>query len=185
MPKIQEHEELWEAYWKDPSEHNLNELVRAYMNLVYHVYKRKFSDFPQDKPDYISHGSIGLVKAIQGFNQVEYCDFLIWGFRCIYRAMMNVYRHKNRKRQIRFKQRNLSRRVAPSTTPSEAPEILKKLFKGYERYYDAFLAKYGEGKKFSDVWQTTGHSSYKGFCNAGLPKIMAVLKSRLTDDYRV
>lgn len=78
---------LWEAYWRDRSDHNRNRLVVTYAPLVRHVAERIHKGLPCDVEldDLCSAGVFGLVEAIKCYDASRrvkfehYCGIRIRG----------------------------------------------------------------------------------------------------------
>lgn len=60
-----------------------NKLVEENINLVYYVVNRYFNNYG-DKEEFISEGSIGLIRAAEKYDKTKKIKFSTFACRCIY-----------------------------------------------------------------------------------------------------
>lgn len=79
-----------------------DKLIRHNLRLVAHIVKKYYAS-STDQEDLISIGTIGLIKAVNSFDNTKGARFATYAARCIENAILS----KRKKRRLRWKTMNL------------------------------------------------------------------------------
>ena len=79
-----------------------DKLIRHNLRLVAHIVKKYYAS-STDQEDLISIGTIGLIKAVNSFDNTKGARFATYAARCIENAILS----QRNKRQLRWKTMNL------------------------------------------------------------------------------
>ncbi|MCI6596688.1 MAG: sigma-70 family RNA polymerase sigma factor [Ruthenibacterium lactatiformans] len=79
-----------------------DKLIRHNLRLVAHIVKKYYAS-STDQEDLLSIGTIGLIKAVNSFDNTKGARFATYAARCIENAILS----KRKKRRLRWKTMNL------------------------------------------------------------------------------
>lgn len=91
-PLKPEEEELYLNLLKDGDEEARNVLVERNLRLVAHIVKKYSTTYGKDTDDLISIGTIGLIKAINSFDNTKGIRLATYAARCIQNEILMVMR---------------------------------------------------------------------------------------------
>lgn len=70
------------------------------VNLVFYIYNSKFNNSKYIKEDLIQEGMVGLLKAINGFDENRKIKFTTYAYKIIYNTMLNYIIRKEQKHNL-------------------------------------------------------------------------------------
>jgi len=89
-----EERELFECYREDPSEENINRILKQYGNLVYHI-AHKYASGRESFDDLVQVGMIGLVLAIRRFDAERGWRFSTYAYQTIRGEIQRHFRDRS------------------------------------------------------------------------------------------
>lgn len=70
------------------------------VNLVFYIYNLKFNNYKYIKDDLIQEGMVGLLKAINGFDENRKTKFTTYAYKVIYNTMLKYIINKEQKHYL-------------------------------------------------------------------------------------
>ena len=101
QPLSEEEEDLYLKKFKKGDEKARHVLIEHNLRLVAHITK-KFETSGEDIDDLISIGTLGLIKAINTFDQDKGTKLATYAARCIENAILTQWRFRGLKMEIAF-----------------------------------------------------------------------------------
>ncbi|MBC5646754.1 sigma-70 family RNA polymerase sigma factor [Christensenella tenuis] len=137
MTKKHEREpkELWDAYIKDPTVENRNQIVENYLYLVKAIVLRMsplYQTTFRDYDDLISNGVLGLMDAVQKFDPKRNIKFETYAQRRIRGAILDYMRQQdwipnNMRKEIKQVKQAYDDLILELQRPPEYEEVAKRL----------------------------------------------------------
>ena len=94
-------------------------LIERNLRLVAHVIK-KYQHLEDDTEDLLSIGTIGLIKAVNSFDNTKGARFATYAARCIENAILPQMRRETRREYKRAQSWRLKQKTAPEECSSGA-----------------------------------------------------------------
>ena len=96
-----------------------DKLIRHNLRLVAHIVKKYYAS-STDQEDLISIGTIGLIKAVNSFDNTKGARFATYAARCIENAILPQMRRETRREYKRAQSWRLKQKTAPEECSSGA-----------------------------------------------------------------